>query len=60
MQSDAALIASVTGVNIISSFFNGAVTVLLPTIQKDLNLSPKDLVWPISLYTLIIACFLPL
>ena len=48
-------IAMVTG---ISSLLNGLVTVILPTMAKDLNLSKSLLLWPASIQALTCGCTL--
>jgi MFS family permease len=59
-RSNAAVVISTTGVTFLSSFFSGALTLLLPTIQRDLSISDAELVWPLALNALTLACFLPL
>ncbi|GAA98060.1 uncharacterized protein L969DRAFT_93321 [Mixia osmundae IAM 14324] len=55
---EAGIVAVTTGVTFINSFYNGAVTVVLPTVQRDLKLTESELQWPVSLYSLTFGCFL--
>ena len=49
-----AITASVAGVSFLNSFFSGAVTASLPTIQRDLDISNSNLPWSVTLYSLIL------
>lgn len=51
---DISLVASVAGVSFLTTFFNGALTVSLPTIQRDLSISAANLQWSVSLYALVL------
>ncbi|KAG8629027.1 hypothetical protein KVT40_002892 [Elsinoe batatas] len=48
-------IAMVTGV---SSMLNGLVTVVLPTLDRDLKLGPELLIWPVAIPALTCGCTL--
>ncbi|OIW28670.1 MFS general substrate transporter [Coniochaeta ligniaria NRRL 30616] len=53
------IIVQLAGINFITSFTNGLLTVALPTIASDLALPPGLLVWPSSVYALTSGtCFL--
>ncbi|KIM81922.1 hypothetical protein PILCRDRAFT_8187, partial [Piloderma croceum F 1598] len=47
---DAAIIAAVSGVTTLSVFLQGALTVAIPTIGKDLSFRQADLQWPVNVY----------
>ncbi|KAF7302550.1 MFS domain-containing protein [Mycena chlorophos] len=53
---DFALILSVSGVTTLNVFIQGALTVALPTIGKDLGFTQADLQWPVNVYSLAYAC----
>ncbi|KAJ7496663.1 major facilitator superfamily domain-containing protein [Mycena latifolia] len=55
---DVLVMASVSGVTTLSVFLSGALTVALPTIGKDLNISEADLQWPLTVSSLSYACTL--
>ncbi|KAM0752540.1 hypothetical protein T439DRAFT_379583 [Meredithblackwellia eburnea MCA 4105] len=55
---DVTIVVSVAGISFLNSFFNGALTVSLVTIQKDLNISAANLQWSVSLYALVFGAFL--
>ncbi|KAK4942309.1 hypothetical protein LTR10_017916 [Elasticomyces elasticus] len=54
----AAIFASITGVTGISSLLTGMVTVMLPKMAKDLDISDAVLLWPTSIYALTCGCSL--
>ncbi|KIW95698.1 uncharacterized protein Z519_04283 [Cladophialophora bantiana CBS 173.52] len=56
--STAVIFVSVTGVTGISSLLAGLITVILPTLAKDLNLPGSVLLWPSSIYALTCGCSL--
>ncbi|KAF7302552.1 MFS domain-containing protein [Mycena chlorophos] len=53
---DFALILSVSGVTTLNVFFQGALTVALPTIGNELKFTQEDLQWPLNVYSLAYAC----
>ncbi|KAJ7729261.1 major facilitator superfamily domain-containing protein [Mycena maculata] len=55
---DLALIVSVSGVTTLNVFLSGALTVLLPTIGRDLRFKESDLQWPLNVYALSYGCLL--
>ncbi len=53
-------IIQLAGVNFITSYSAGLVTVALPAMSKSLDIHPSLLLWPMSAYTLTMAtCLLP-
>jgi MFS family permease len=53
-------IIQLSGVNFITSYNTGLVTVALPAMSKSLDIHPSLLLWPVSVYTLTMAtCLLP-
>jgi MFS family permease len=46
------IIAQLAGINLITSFSSGLITVGLPAIAADLSLDDSLLVWPVSVYSL--------
>ena len=46
------IITQLAGINLITSFSGGLITVGLPAIAKDLHLDGSLLVWPVSVYSL--------
>jgi len=52
------IIASITMVTGVASMLNGLVTVILPTLQKDLDLSQGALLWPVAITALTCGCTL--
>ncbi|KIY00901.1 uncharacterized protein Z520_03567 [Fonsecaea multimorphosa CBS 102226] len=57
-SSTAVIFVSVTGVTGISSLLAGLITVILPTLAKDLHIPPSVLLWPSSIYALTCGCSL--
>ncbi|KAM0787720.1 hypothetical protein ACM66B_003779 [Microbotryomycetes sp. NB124-2] len=55
---DLLVVASVAGTTFLNSFFSGALTSALPTIQKDLGFTPASLQWPPALYSLVLGSLL--
>ena len=56
--STVAVFASVTGVTGISSMLAGLVTVLIPSMARDLNIPASLIFWPASIYALTCGCSL--
>ena len=50
----AVVIATLTGTTVVSSFSNGLLTIALPRIAKDVNLPANVLLWPASVYPLVL------
>ncbi|KAJ6567324.1 major facilitator superfamily-domain-containing protein [Mycena vulgaris] len=55
---DVPVVATVSGVTILNIFLSGALTVALPTIGKDLDLSEANLQWPVTIFSLAYGCTL--
>lgn len=45
------IIASVSGVTLLTNLLSGALTISLPSIGKDLSISDDSLQWPVSMYS---------
>ncbi|KAK5939593.1 hypothetical protein PMZ80_007972 [Knufia obscura] len=54
----AVIITTITGVTMISSLLSGLVTISLPAMAKDLQISDALLLWPASVYSLTCGCTL--
>lgn len=54
----AVVISNVTCITMLSSMLTGVLTVAIPTIAKDVNLSHGLLLWPSSIYALVCGCTL--
>lgn len=52
------IISLLTGVSFLNTMGSGILTVALPTIARDINLSPNLLLWPASVYALAAGCTL--
>ncbi|KAG9006694.1 hypothetical protein FRB94_014149 [Tulasnella sp. JGI-2019a] len=52
------IISSISGVTLLGSFVNGALTVALPSIAVDLGIASDSLQWPTSMYALVNGAFL--
>ncbi|KAJ6482010.1 major facilitator superfamily domain-containing protein [Mycena sanguinolenta] len=55
---DFSLVIAASGVTTLNVFVNGALTVALPTIGKDLRFRQADLQWPLAVYALSYGCLL--
>ncbi|KAJ6455296.1 major facilitator superfamily domain-containing protein [Mycena vitilis] len=55
---DFSLVIATSGVTTLNVFLNGALTVALPTVGKDLKFRQADLQWPLSVYALSYGCLL--
>ncbi|KAJ6535086.1 major facilitator superfamily domain-containing protein [Mycena capillaripes] len=55
---DYSLVIATSGVTTLNVFLNGALTVALPTIGKDLQFRQADLQWPLAVYALSYGCLL--
>ncbi|KAJ7248864.1 major facilitator superfamily [Mycena haematopus] len=55
---DAFVVATVCGVTTLNVFLSGALTVAIPSIGKDLNISEANLQWPLTVFSLAYGCTL--
>ncbi|PWN20967.1 MFS general substrate transporter [Microstroma glucosiphilum] len=52
------MIAAVTGSTVLASYVNGALTIALPSIGRQLGFGGTDLQWPLTLFSLLNGSFL--
>ncbi|KAF8209116.1 major facilitator superfamily domain-containing protein [Mycena galopus ATCC 62051] len=55
---DAFIVATVSGVTTLSVFLSGALTVAIPSIGRELNITEENLNWPLTVFSLTFGCTL--